>query len=86
MKAVPFQGAVAQSIGFGPTKTQAQNEASFGGLSALAFLEGESHFSIANFSAFIGCPTSGSDVMPCLRKASVGEYWHQTFKPPGNTS
>ncbi|KAF8875157.1 alpha/beta-hydrolase [Infundibulicybe gibba] len=54
-KPLPFKRVVAQSIGFGPTNTEALVESTF-----------------ANAAGFAGCPTSGSGVMSCLRKASLG--------------
>jgi hypothetical protein len=36
----PFQGAVAQSIGYGPIHTQAESEASFGGWLSFSLFEG----------------------------------------------
>ncbi|KAK7046454.1 carboxylic ester hydrolase [Favolaschia claudopus] len=54
-KPVPFRGATAQSIGFGPTNTMDQTNAFF-----------------ESAAGFIGCPSSGSDAMPCFRNASLG--------------
>ncbi|KAK0203917.1 alpha/beta-hydrolase [Desarmillaria ectypa] len=64
---IPFKRVVAQSIGFGPTRTQTEVEATF--LSA---------------TKFIGCPSSGSNAMPCLRRASLGAIVSAINRVQGN--
>ncbi|KIP02556.1 hypothetical protein PHLGIDRAFT_44347, partial [Phlebiopsis gigantea 11061_1 CR5-6] len=54
-KPVPFQRAIAQSIGYGPTATAEEAEEMF-----------------QNVTKVVGCPSSGSDAMPCMRNASLG--------------
>ncbi|KAJ7599209.1 Alpha/Beta hydrolase protein [Mycena floridula] len=54
-KPLPFKAVVAQSIGFGPTPTDAQVEASF-----------------TDAATHIGCPTTGSEALECMREASLG--------------
>ncbi|KAJ7021976.1 alpha/beta-hydrolase [Mycena alexandri] len=72
-KPVPFKRATAQSIGFGPTNTDAQTDAFFGAsfygsnLVALFYANGA-----ASAAQFVGCPASGSEAMPCMRNASLG--------------
>lgn len=72
-KAIPFNRAISESIGYGPMPTKEQSAVALRsffitGISNSRMLRGF----LEQAAVIAGCPLSGVETLECLRQASLG--------------